>query len=143
MNAREWLGLQPTHNPTRWYLPVVPGISTGGGFLFGGCGLGALDEAKARGLWGIGVDSDQLYLGPEMLTSALKDVAKSVYLTSQEFKKSPANFKTGFNKVFNVKNGGIGYGKVSAKLKNRAAIIKKVNAIKKLIAAGKIVPPAK
>jgi basic membrane protein A len=109
----------------------------------GGCGLGALDQAKAQGLWGIGVDSDQLYLGPEMLTSALKDVAKAVYLTSQEFKKSPANFKTGFNKVFNVKNGGIGYGKVSAKLKNRAAIIKKVNAIKKLIAAGKIVPPAK
>src|SRR5439155_20050011 len=73
----------------------------------GGCGLGALDQAKAQGLWGIGVDSDQLYLGPEMLTSALKDVAKAVYLTSQEFKKSPANFKTGVNKVFNVKNGGI------------------------------------
>ncbi len=109
----------------------------------GGCGLGALDQAKSQGLWGIGVDSDQLYLGPEMLTSALKDVAKSVYLTSQEFKKSPAKFKTGFNKVFNVKNGGIGYGKVSTKLKNRAAIIKKVNKIKKLIAAGKIVPPAK
>jgi basic membrane protein A len=109
----------------------------------GGCGLGALDEAKSKGLWGIGVDSDQLYLGPEMLTSALKDVAKSVYLTSQEFKKNPAAFKTGFNKVFNVKNGGIGYGKVSTKLKNRAAIIKKVNKIKKLIAAGKIVPPAK
>ncbi len=109
----------------------------------GGCGLGALDQAKAQGLWGIGVDSDQLYLGPEMLTSALKDVAKSVYLTSQEFKKNPASFKTGFNKVFNVKNGGIGYGKVSPRLKNRAAIIKKVNAIEKLIAAGKIVPPAK
>lgn len=41
IDARAWLGLQPTHNPYRWYLPVVPGISTGGGFLFGGCGLGA------------------------------------------------------------------------------------------------------
>jgi acyl-CoA thioesterase len=41
MDARQWLGLEPTHNPNRWYLPVVPGISTGGGFLFGGCGLGA------------------------------------------------------------------------------------------------------
>jgi acyl-CoA thioesterase len=29
----------------RWYLPVVPGISTGGGFLFGGCGLGAAISA--------------------------------------------------------------------------------------------------
>jgi acyl-CoA thioesterase-2 len=41
MDARAWLGLTPTHNPLRWNLPVVEGISTGGGFLFGGCGLGA------------------------------------------------------------------------------------------------------
>ena len=41
VDAREWLGLQPTHNPVRWTLPITPGISTGGGFLFGGCGLGA------------------------------------------------------------------------------------------------------
>jgi acyl-CoA thioesterase II len=41
MDARAFLGLEPTHNPHRWVLPVVPGISTGGSFLFGGCGLGA------------------------------------------------------------------------------------------------------
>ncbi|HEX8803616.1 MAG TPA: thioesterase family protein [Acidimicrobiales bacterium] len=41
MDARTWLGLEPTHNPMRWILPVTPGISTGGGFLFGGCALGA------------------------------------------------------------------------------------------------------
>ncbi len=41
MDAREFLGLEPTHNPMRWVLPVVPGLSTGSGFLFGGCGLGA------------------------------------------------------------------------------------------------------
>jgi acyl-CoA thioesterase len=41
MDAPDWLGLRPTHNPLRWHLPVVPGISTGAGFLFGGCGLGA------------------------------------------------------------------------------------------------------
>src|SRR4051794_15923944 len=45
MDAREWLGVEPTHNPMRWFLPVVPGISTGGGFLFGGCGLGAAISA--------------------------------------------------------------------------------------------------
>ncbi len=45
MDAREWLGLQPTHNPTRWFLPVVAGLSTREGFLFGGCGLGAAIEA--------------------------------------------------------------------------------------------------
>lgn len=41
MDARHFLGLEPTHNPHRWHLPVTPGLSTGGGFLFGGCGLGA------------------------------------------------------------------------------------------------------
>lgn len=41
MDARTWLGLEPTHNPHRWFLPVAPGISTGHRFLFGGSGLGA------------------------------------------------------------------------------------------------------
>jgi acyl-CoA thioesterase II len=41
MDAPAWLGLAPTHNRLRWYLPVVSGISTGAGFLFGGSGLGA------------------------------------------------------------------------------------------------------
>jgi acyl-CoA thioesterase II len=41
MDARAWLGLEATHNPMRWVLPVTPGISTPGPFLFGGCALGA------------------------------------------------------------------------------------------------------
>ena len=41
MDARTFLGLEPTHNPHRWVLPVTPGVCTPGGFLFGGCGLGA------------------------------------------------------------------------------------------------------
>lgn len=41
MDARTWLGLEPTHNPHRWVLPVTPDVSTGHGYLFGGSGLGA------------------------------------------------------------------------------------------------------
>ncbi len=52
MDARKWLGLEPTHNPMRWVLPITPGISTGHQFLFGGCGLGAaiaaLEGSAAR-----------------------------------------------------------------------------------------------
>src|SRR5438105_2114315 len=33
----------------------------------GGCGLGVLDAAKQKGIWGIGVDSDQRFLGPQVL----------------------------------------------------------------------------
>jgi acyl-CoA thioesterase II len=45
MDSRVFLGIQPSHNPFRWHLPVTPGLSTGGGFLFGGCGLGAAISA--------------------------------------------------------------------------------------------------
>jgi acyl-CoA thioesterase len=45
VDARSWLGLEPTHNPYRWVLPVTEGLATHGGFLFGGCGLGAALEA--------------------------------------------------------------------------------------------------
>lgn len=48
MDAGTFLGLEPTHNPHRWILPVTPGVSTMGNFLFGGCALGAAIEAMER-----------------------------------------------------------------------------------------------
>lgn len=41
MDAREWLGLESTHNPMRWVLPITPRISVRSKFLFGGAALGA------------------------------------------------------------------------------------------------------
>ncbi|MGK2928947.1 MAG: acyl-CoA thioesterase [Acidimicrobiales bacterium] len=45
MDAKTFLGLEPTHDPNRWILPVTPGVSTRSNFLWGGCGLGAAIEA--------------------------------------------------------------------------------------------------
>ncbi len=45
IDASDWLGLQPTHNPMRWYLPVTPKVSVRSKFLFGGAGLGAATAA--------------------------------------------------------------------------------------------------
>ena len=45
MDSRAFLDLQPSHNPFRWSLPVTDTLSTAGGFLFGGCGLGAAISA--------------------------------------------------------------------------------------------------
>ena len=45
----------------------------------GGCGLGALDAAKSKKVWGIGVDADQHYLGSHILTSGVKRVDTAVY----------------------------------------------------------------
>ncbi|HZU78470.1 MAG TPA: thioesterase family protein [Acidimicrobiales bacterium] len=52
MDARHFLGLEPTEDPLHWRLPVSPGISTPGHFLYGGCalaaGIVALEEAAQR-----------------------------------------------------------------------------------------------
>src|SRR5688572_1370247 len=45
MDSRAFLGLEQTHNPFRWTLPVEPHLCTSGGFLFGGCGLAAAISA--------------------------------------------------------------------------------------------------
>ena len=54
MDARTFLGLEPTDDPNRWVLPVTPGVCTGGNFLFGGAGIGAgiavLEAAAGRPL---------------------------------------------------------------------------------------------
>ena len=52
-------------------------------------------------------------------------------------------FKGGTDSLFNVKNGGVGFGKVSIKAPKRAALIAKLTAVSKQIAAGKITIPKK
>jgi len=100
----------------------------------GGCGLGALKAAKESKIWGIGVDADQLYLGPFMLTSALKRVDTSVEdLTALALK---GNLKTKKDYVFSLKNDGVGLGSVSPKVPK--SFIAKTKAIGKQIGAGKI-----
>jgi len=45
MDSRAFLGLQQTHNPYRWHLPVDRRLCTGGNFLYGGTALGAAISA--------------------------------------------------------------------------------------------------
>jgi basic membrane protein A and related proteins len=122
-------------------------IGAGSGIVFevaGSCGLGGLSAAKQKHIWGIGVDADQSFLGGHILTSATKRVDVAVYDAIKAFKANPAKFKGGFNKNYTIKNNGVGYGKLSKKLSkaDRAYITPRVEKIKKLIAQGKIVPPA-
>jgi basic membrane protein A len=105
----------------------------------GGCGLGALDAAKEQNVWGIGVDRDQKFLGRHIMTSAVKRVDQSVYLTAKAVKDG--KFKGGTDAVFNLKNSGVGVGKIDARVPK--AFIKKMNALKPLIISKKIKPPAK
>jgi len=108
-------------------------IAAGATIIFqvaGGCGLGVLDAAKERNVWGIGVDADQSYLGPQVLTSAEKRVDTSVYSTIQQVLAD--KFAGGTNAVFSLANNGVGLGKISPKVPK--ADVAKVQQIAKQIA---------
>ena len=79
----------------------------------GGCGLGALDAAKEQGVWGIGVDADQSFLGPHILTSATKGVDTAVFDTIKSVQDG--SFKGG-DKVFGLAQHGVALGKISPKV---------------------------
>ena len=103
----------------------------------GGCGLGALDAAREKGRWGIGVDKDQSNLGAHILTSAVKRVDTAVFLTAQSAKSG--KFKGGVDAVFNLRNNGVAVGKISPRVPK--AFIKQMNALRPLLISGKIKAP--
>jgi basic membrane protein A and related proteins len=100
----------------------------------GGCGLGTLVAAKERHIWGIGVDADQSFLGPHVLTSAVKRVDEAVFLTVQDVKDG--KFSGGRNSIFGLKQNGVGLGKISPKVPR--SVVGRVEKIRADIAAGKI-----
>jgi basic membrane protein A len=102
----------------------------------GGCGLGALDAARERHVWGIGVDADQSFLGSHILTSATKKVDRAVFLAVASAQKGTFH---GGNAVYGLEQGGVGLGKISPKVpKSEVAAL---NRIKAQLIAGKIRPP--
>jgi basic membrane protein A len=112
-------------------------IAAGSDVVFqvaGGCGLGALDAAKAQGVWGIGVDADQGFLGKHILTSALKGVDTAVYLSIKDAKDG--HFKGGQDAVYGLDQHGVGLGKFSPKAPK--GIEAKTLKIEKQIISGKI-----
>lgn len=89
-------------------------IAQGAGVVFpvaGRCGLGALEAAGERSVWGIGVDVDRLALGPHMLTSATKNADVAVFLTIQAARDG--RLAGGEDVVFGVASGGVGLGEIS------------------------------
>jgi len=106
----------------------------------GPCGLGALDAAKERRRWGVGVDVDQSFLGSHILTSAVKRVDVGIFLAVKGA-KTGKGYKGGSNLVFNLKNGGVSLGKFSKRAKLKKAWLTQINTLKAQIIAGKIKPP--
>jgi basic membrane protein A and related proteins len=100
----------------------------------GGCGLGALDAAKEQNVWGIGVDADQGYIGPYVLTSALKRVDTAVFDAIQS--AQAGKFQGGRDVVYGIDINGVGIGKFSSKAP--AGIPAAVRKVEAQMKAGKI-----
>jgi len=89
----------------------------------GTCGLGALDAANLRGVWGIGVDTDLSYLSPALLASAVKRFDSAVELAVQLYLQS--QLPRGSDIVLNAGNDGVQLvglsGRVSQVVRSRVA----------------------
>jgi basic membrane protein A and related proteins len=115
-------------------------ISKGSDVVFqvaGGCGLGVLDAAKEKSVWGIGVDADQAYVNQRVLTSAQKKVDVAVYTAIANLQKG--KFASASNLLFNAANGGVGLGIINKAVPTSIRL--KTRAISLLVAHGVIRPP--
>jgi basic membrane protein A len=102
----------------------------------GGCGVGALDAANGKGVFGIGVDADQSYLYPSVITSALKRVDVATYDTIDSFEKG--NFTNNPPK-FDLAHDGVGYATPSSDVPADAKA--KAEDFANQIKSGSLVPP--
>jgi basic membrane protein A len=98
------------------------------------CGLGALEAASERGVWGIGVDVDQSHLGPHVLTSALMRFDVAVFDTIEALARG--TLETGRTSRFSLENGGVGLGAISAAVPT--ALKAEIEAVRAELVAGKI-----
>ena len=98
------------------------------------CGLGALEAAGERGIWGIGVDVDQSHLGRHVLTSAVKRLDVAVFDTIEELARG--TLETGRTSRFSLRNGGVGLGTISAGVPG--SLRAEIEEVRAAIVAGKI-----
>ena len=105
----------------------------------GGSGLGLFQAAQDAGAWGIGVDSDQWALLPDLqdviLTSMLKPVDSGIFDAIKS--EVDVTFEGGF-RTLDLTNGGIGYSTSGGHIDD---IVDQVEEYAAQIAAGDIVVP--
>lgn len=100
----------------------------------GTCGLGALDAARERGVWGIGVDIDHSDLGRHILTSAVKRLDVAVFDTIGHLVGGA--LETGRTSRFTLGNGGVGLGPISPEVPD--SIRAEIEGVRARIVAGAI-----
>jgi len=125
------------HDPVKGRSVALSQIAKGSRVVFqvaSACGLGALEAAEERGIWGIGVDVDQSHLGRHILTSAVKRLDVAVFDTIEELARG--TLETGRTSRFSLQNAGVGLGKISAVVPR--SLKAEIENVRAEIVAGKI-----
>jgi basic membrane protein A len=102
------------------------------------CGVGALEAARERGVWGIGVDVDQSHLGRHVLTSALVRFDVAVFDTIEALARG--TLETGRSVRFSLENDGVGLGTISAAVPS--SLRAELEDVRAQLVAGKIPIPS-
>ena len=92
-------------------------IARGAGVVFnvaGACGLGTMQAASDAGVWAIGVDSDQSFLGPHVLTSVLKRYEAAFVDVFNRVKTG--TLPTGRDTTLTMRDGAAGLGRISPRV---------------------------
>jgi basic membrane protein A and related proteins len=103
----------------------------------GACGFGALDAAKSRGVYGVGVDTDMSGRGSYILTSVVLNWSRAVYQLAKLV--SEGRFQPGGNLSLDMAHGFVGLGKFSDEV--RPSLRRQLIPLRWQIEHGKIVVP--
>lgn len=125
-------------NPSKCRRLALAQIAAGSRVIFdvaGGCGVGALDAARRKHVWGVGVDVDQSFLGSHILTSAVNRLDRGVFDAIRRFTYGRLEQQV----VYSVRNGGVELGKISKRVP--PTFIRMLARVRRQIADGTIVVP--
>jgi basic membrane protein A and related proteins len=126
--------------PSRCRQLALHQIAQGSGVLFqvaGTCGLGALQAAKEKHVWGIGVDADESSVGPQVMTSVLKNLDVALVRAIRSI--LAGTFRAGTNATLSLRNCGVGLGKISPRVPR--ALVTKMERVRRQVLAGRIAVP--
>ena len=115
-------------------------IARGAGAVFdvaGACGQGTLAAARGAGIWAVGVDRDQIGLGPHILTSVVKrwDRAFALLMRRAADDDAPAGGAIDLG----LRRGGAELGRISPRVPRR--VLRELAAVRRDVLAGRIRVP--
>jgi basic membrane protein A len=115
-------------------------IARGAGTVFnvaGACGLGTMQAAADAGIWAIGVDSDQSFLGPHVLTSVLKSFEAGFVDVFTRLKNR--KLATGRDTTLTMRDGAAGLGRISPKVPR--PLVTQLRRLERQVTTGKLHVP--